>query len=213
LGIFEPPEKLGLSRRLLRIMRRMDLELFRSGSWFERVLENVLSALGPDQDKIQVEGNPQMMTRKASRAAFLISTGAAIPTGPIGLATIVPEVVAVTKLQIDLIYKIAKFYKQETKMNKTIILAVLGAALGVVLKHALINKVGSRIIVKSLGAESAKRITREIGEKFGARLLRKGLGRWIPIILAPFFGYFSLSMTRKVGREADLLFSHELEVD
>ena len=191
----------------------MDKEELKSESWYERVLENILNTLGPDPEEIEVKGNPEKMTRKASRTAFLISTGAGIPMGPIGLATIIPEVVSITKLQINLIFKVAKFYGQEAKVNKTIILAILGGALGVVLKQALINKVGTRIIVKSLSAEGTKRITREIGERFATRLLRKGIGRWIPIALAPVFGYFSLSMTRKVGREAESLFSHELEVD
>ena len=191
----------------------MDKEEFKTGSWFERILENVLDTLGPNPDEITVDGSPQKMIRKASRAAFLISTGAGIPTGPVGLATIIPEVVAITKLQINLIFKVAKFHQQEAKVNKTIILTVLGVAMGVVLKHALINKVGTRLIVKSLSAEGAKRITREIGEKFAAGLLKRGLGRWIPLMLAPVFGYLSLSMTRKIGREAESLFSHELEVD
>ena len=191
----------------------MDKEEFKSGSWFERVLENILDTLGPNPDDIEVDGTPQKMIRKASRAAFLISTGAGIPTGPIGLATIIPEGVALIKLQINLIFKVATFYEQEAKVNKTTILTVLGVAMGVVLKHALINKVGTRIIVKSLSAEGTKRITRGIGEKFATGLLKRGVGRWIPLMLAPVFGYFSLSMTRKVGREAESLFSHELEVD
>ena len=191
----------------------MDKEEFKTGSWFERVLENALNTLRPDPDEITVDGSPRKMIRKASRIAFLMSTGAGIPSGPVGLATIIPEVVALTRLQISLIFKVAKFHQQEAKVNKTIILAVLGVAMGVVLKHALINKVGTRIIVRSLSAEGAKRITREIGEKFAVGLLKRGIGRWIPLMLAPVFGYLSLSMTRKVGREAELLFSHELEVD
>jgi uncharacterized protein (DUF697 family) len=191
----------------------MDKEEFKTGSWYERILENILNTLGPDPGEITVDGSPQKMIRKASRAAFLISTGAGIPSGPVGLATIVPEIVAITRLQINLILRVAKFYQQEAKVNKTIILTVLGVAMGVVLKHALINKVGARIIVKSLSAEGAKRITREIGEKFAVGLLKRGIGRWVPLMLAPIFGYLSLSMTRKVGREAESLFSHELEVD
>ena len=191
----------------------MDKEEFKTGSWFERTLESILNTLGPDPGDITVEGSPQQLIRKASRTAFLISTGAGIPSGPVGLATIIPEIAAVTRLQINLIFKVAKFHQQEAKVNKTIILAVLGAATGVVLKHALINKVGTRIIVKALSAEGAKRVTREIGEKFATGLLKRGLGRWIPLVLAPVFGYLSLSMTRKVGREAESLFSHELEVD
>jgi uncharacterized protein (DUF697 family) len=191
----------------------MDKEEFKTGSWYERILENILNTLGPDPGEITVDGSPQKMIRKASRAAFLISTGAGIPSGPVGLVTIVPEIVAITRLQINLILRVAKFYQQEAKVNKTIILTVLGVAMGVVLKHALINKVGARIIVKSLSAEGAKRITREIGEKFAVGLLKRGIGRWVPLMLAPIFGYLSLSMTRKVGREAESLFSHELEVD
>ena len=186
---------------------------FTSGSWFEKAVGDIVDTLGSDREKIEVDGDPPKMTRKAARSAFFISTGASIPGGAVGVATLVPELVALTKLQINLILKVAKFYQQETKVNKTIILAILGGALGVVLKHAFVNKVGTRIIVKSLSAEGTKRITRQIGEKIAVTFLKKGAGRLVPILLAPVFGYFSLSMTRKVGRQAESLFSHELEVD
>ncbi len=190
----------------------MNIKQMRDGTWFGGLLENILDTLTPNADEIRVDGTPPEMTRKAARAAFLISTGASIPTGPMGLATIIPELISLTKIQISLIYKVAKFYNHEAKVNQPIILAVFGSAMGVVLKHVISSEVGSRVIVKTLGSEGTQKITREIGEKIGAGLLRRGFGRWLPLLLAPVFGYFSLSLTRRIGQEAEKLFRQEIEM-
>ncbi len=190
----------------------IDVEKLKSGSWFEGLFLEVFHALTPNSQEIQVEGTPEEMIRKASRSAFLLSTGAGMPMGPIGLATIVPELIGLMKIQINLIYRIAKYYNQDAKMSATLILFILGNALGVVLKHAVAEKIGAQLAARSLSAEGTKKLSRKIGEKIGTEILQKAAGRWVPFVLAPVFGYFSLSMTRKVGREAEKALSQIIEV-
>ena len=189
----------------------MDLEKFRSGAWFESVFTEVFHVLTPNMDELEVEGTPEEMTHKAARSAFLLSTGAGIPTGPIGLATIVPELIGLMKIQVNLIFRIAKFYHQEAKVSATLVLFVLGNALGVVLKHALAEKIGAQVAMRSLGTQGTRKLTQKIGEKIGTELMQKAAGRWIPVVLAPVFGYFSLSMTKRIGREAETLLSRVIE--
>ncbi len=191
----------------------IDLERFKDGSWFENLFAEVWHTLAPQTQELEIEGTPEEMTRKAARYAFMLSTGAGIPTGPLGLATIIPELVALTKIQINLIYKIAKYHNQEAQVNATLILFIMGNALGVVLKHALAEKMGSRIITRSLSAEGTRKLAQKIGEKISTQFFRKAAGRWIPLVLAPVFGYFSYAMTKKVGREAENLLANVIEIE
>jgi hypothetical protein len=192
--------------------KMIEVEKMKTGSWFEGLFLEVFHALTPNTEEIQVEGSPEEMTRKASRSAFLLSTGAGMPMGPIGLATIVPELIGLIKIQINLIYRIAKYYNQEAKVSATLVLFILGNALGVVLKHAITEKIGVQIAARSLSAEGTKKLTKKIGEKIGVEIFQRAAGRWIPFVLAPVFGYFSLSMTRRVGREAEKLLSQVIEI-
>ncbi len=190
----------------------IDLEKFKNGSWFEGLFLEVYHALAPNAQEIQVEGIPEEMTRKASRSAFLLSTGAGMPIGPIGMATIIPELIGLIKIQVNLIHRIAKYYNQDARVSATVVLFILGNALGVVLKHAVAEKIGAQIAARAVGAEGVKRLTQKIGERIGAELLQRAAGRWMPFILAPLFGYFSLSMTRRVGREAERMLSQVIEI-
>jgi hypothetical protein len=188
-------------------------ELLRDGSWFENVFEKALDAFAPDPEQIQAYGTPEEMTKKAARKAFLLSTAAGLPPGPLGWLTILPEIMALLKIQINLIYKIAKYFHSETKVNKTIILLILSNAMGVALKHKAIQKIGTRVIVKTLGTSAMRNILKGVGLRISGRILQRGLFRWIPFVLAPVFGAFSYSITKKVGREAETLLSQNIDFE
>jgi len=93
------------------------------------------------------------------------------------------------------------------------VLLVLANVMGVAAGEALIRKVGTTLVVKSMNTELIKGIARKIGSRMMDRAAERVTGRWIPMITAPLFGYFSRSLTGRIGREAIRLFSSELEVE
>ena len=152
------------------------------------------------------------MTSTASWQAFQISTAAAVPWGPIGWATILPELIAVTKIQVNLIYKIAKYHGKLGQLNKSLVVLVFANQAGLTMGRHLMHKIGPKLVIRSLGSKAIRPIAQRIAAKVGTRISRKLAGRWIPVVLAPLFGAFSKSMTTEIGRTADWLFSHDIEV-
>jgi hypothetical protein len=79
--------------------------------------------------------------------------------------------------------------------------------MGIAAGEALLRKGGTILVVKSANT----RVIRALAKKIGARMIdtaaEKAVARWIPMATAPIFGYFSRSLTRKIGREAVRLFS------
>jgi uncharacterized protein (DUF697 family) len=179
-----------------------------TGSW----IEEIIGTFKPD-DSIKVTGTPEEMTSKACWEAFWVSTVAGIPPGPLGMATIVPELITITKIQINLVYRIAKFHGKEQLVTPTIILHILATALGIVLGRNLLRKIGTRFIVKALSAQVIKTLAQKLGVKIATRLLAKIGARWIPIVTAPIFGAFSKSQTTRVGRESNKVFSGDIEFE
>ena len=181
----------------------------KEGHWFVKLLMD----FAPDIENIEVTGTPEEMTQTASWKAFSISTAAAVPPGPFGLVTILPEIVAVTKIQMNLLYRIAKYHQQAGKVNRTLVLLIFGNALGFAVGSEFFRKVGSRLLVESAGSPGVRNIALRIGKKITTRILPKTVARWVPFVLAPIFGAFSKSMTTKIGREANKIFRQDIAIE
>jgi hypothetical protein len=151
---------------------------------------------------------------EAAGKAFKISMTLGLIPGPIGFASILPEVVALTRLQIDLIYRIARCYDKAETVNTEIVLLILANVMGVAGGEALIRKTGTALVIRSANTRVMRALTRKIGTRVIDTAVEKAIGRWIPVVTAPLFGHFSRSLTRKIGREAKrILSSQELTVE
>lgn len=179
-----------------------------TGVW----LETLIKTFQPDPD-IELTGTPEEMKSSASWKAFSISFAAAIPPGPFGMATIIPELAAITKIQINLVYRIAKYYGKQQEVTPSIVIHILATAFGIVLGRKLLQKVGTRIIVKALSNKVIKTLAQKLGTRIAARVVARVGARWIPILTAPIFGAFSKSQTTNVGNNAIKVFSSDIEFE
>jgi len=161
---------------------------------------------------VETDGKtPEQMTKEASWEAFGISSVAALPPGPIGWATILPELAAVLKIQTNLIYRIATFYGKQGKVNHTLILLIFANEAGLAIGQTLAKRMGTKLVIRSLGSKALRPIAQKVAARIGARITQRAVGRWVPFVLAPVFGAFSKSMTTKIGREADKLLRQDIE--
>ena len=183
------------------------------GYGFERWFVETMMGLAPDPEKIQVDGTPHDMTDFASNKAFSVSFASGMMPGPFGMATILPELAAVTKIQMDLLYKIAKYHGKLDKVNRTLVLYVFGCALGVTAGRLLVQRAGTRLVVKALSTQAAQKIAAAVGARIGSGFVQRSAGRWICLATAPVFAWLSKRMTEKIGGHAEELFRQEIEIE
>ena len=184
-------------------------------NWLEKVLSSL--TLRREEGEVRGEdgasGSVEEMIDEAARRAFQISTALGLIPGPLGMATVLPEVAALTRLQINLIRKIASHHGKEHKVNKELVLLILANVTGVTAGEMLLRRAGTSLVLRSVNT----RIMRAVARKVGARVLdmavERAIGRWIPVLTAPLFGYFSRSLTKKIGREAQRLFLQGIEIE
>ncbi len=174
--------------------------------WVEKVASTLLSY----RECAEPVGVPAEMISDAAQKAFKISTALGLIPGPLGVAVILPEVAALTKLQINLIYRIAKYHGRDEAADSTIVLLILANVLGVAGGEVLIRRVGSTLVVRSASSRIIRSLARKIGTRIIDMAAEKAVGRWIPMLTAPLFGYLSRSLTLKIGREADSIFSQAI---
>ncbi|HRT61234.1 MAG TPA: hypothetical protein P5551_02570 [Syntrophales bacterium] len=180
---------------------------------FEKWFVDAMMNLAPDPAGIQVDGAPKDMTDFASNKAFSVSFASGVMPGPFGMATILPELAAVTKIQMDLIYKIAKYHQKVDRVNRSLVLCVFAGALGVTAGRILVQWIGSRMIIKTLSTQAAQKIAGAIGTRIGSAVVQRSVGRWLSFATAPVFAYFSRKMTEKIGQYADELLSEDIEIE
>jgi len=180
-----------------------------SAHWFF----NLLTRFAPRPEDVLVTGTPGVMIAEAAKKTFWISTSLGAVPGPLGLATILPEISAVTKTQIGLVYKIAKYHHKLETLNQSIILLIFANALGLAVGNQLVRRIGVRLVVKALSAPIIERISQQIGLQIVAKVTQRIAGRWLVFVAAPIFGLFSRKMTQKIGREAQALFTGVLELE
>jgi hypothetical protein len=174
----------------------------KNGQWFA----NLLLRFTPQPEDIKATGTPEEMIDEAAKKAFWVSTTLSAAWGPAGLATIFPEIISLVKIQMNLVYKIAHYHHKRHILNHTAILLIFANALGLAIGPLILHKIGTRLVIKSLSLPLINMIARKIGLAIAVKISQRVVGRWVPILLAPVFGLFSKRMTRKIGREANLLF-------
>lgn len=173
-----------------------------SGKWFL----DVLAKLSPNAEDIEVRGEPEQMIQDAAKVAFRISTAAGAVPGAFGMAAIVPEIAAISRLQIMLIHRIAAYYRKPEIVGQQLILLIFGNVLGVSVGESFVRKAGTTLALRVAGSDFSQRLAQKIGIELVTKAAEKSLLRWIPLVTAPVFGLFSRLMTVKIGREADRFF-------
>ncbi len=173
------------------------------GNW----LIDLIMKLRPDTEPLKPCDTLENMISGASWKAFAVSTAASIPPGPVGMLTILPEVIAVTRIQLGLIGKIAKYYEKEKELNGTVIALILGNAAGIATGRELLKCVDNKIIIQRMSTLALQNFAARIGAKILGRIVARMPARWIPLVTAPLFGMMSKTATARVGWEVVALFS------
>ena len=149
----------------------------------------------------------------AAAKAALAAGAMALPPGPLGWLTILPEMVGVWKIQKQLVADIAALYGQQATLTPEQVVYCLfqhTAAHGV---RDLVVRVGQRTLVRRASPLLIRAITRRIGAKLAQRALGRGVARWVPIVGAVGVGAYAYFDTAQVAATAIELFEEVIEVE
>jgi len=180
-----------------------------TGHWFF----DLITMFTPDPSLVEVTGTPEEMTREAARRAFAVSMAAGLAPGFFGMMTILPEIISVTKIQIRLVHRIARYCHAGASLDRTVLLLIFSEAIGLMAGKGLLRRVGAKLVVTTLNTRLARRLGEQIGERIVGRAVQKGIARWLPLIMAPVLAAFSRSMTMRIGQHAMRLFSEGIVVE
>lgn len=160
--------------------------------------------------------NPKKRAKSIIQNAALRAAGIsgtlALPPGPIGMATILPDLAAIWHLQQQLVADIASCFGKRAALTKEVMVYCLfrhGAALFV---RDLVVRVGERVLIRRVALRSIQRILQKVGIRVTQKVIARTVSRYIPLVGALGIGGYSYYDTKKVGDTAIELFSKEIDI-
>jgi hypothetical protein len=144
---------------------------------------------------------------KAAGRASLTAGAFAVPLGPIGWLTILPEMIAVWRIQAQLVVDIAALHGKKPAITREQMVFCLFRHTAAQAVRDLAVRAGERLIVQHVTQQVLKKVAEAIGVKIARRVLGKGLTRWLPVIGVVGVAGYAYYDTAQVGATALDMFS------
>jgi hypothetical protein len=149
--------------------------------------------------------------RTAAKAA-LSAGGLALPPGPLGWLTILPELRTVWQQQAQMVADIAGSYGKGESLTREQMLYCLFGHIAPAVFRDVVTQAGDRVVIRQASPRTLRAIVQKIGLRITLRLLGKGISRWVPVVGALGVGAYAYYDTGQVASTARALFSREIEL-
>ena len=183
----------------------------------QRIAQQILDFLSHipstrEQPREHPRARAEAIALAARRKAFVASSSLALPPGPLGWLTVLPELVAIWKFQAQMVADIAAVCGQHPTLTREQMLYCLFRHAAAQAVRDLAVRAGQRWMVHAATAHSFRSIAHRVGVKLSERALGSSLARMVPLVGALGVGAYAWYDTRQVARTAFAMFSHEVEI-
>jgi uncharacterized tellurite resistance protein B-like protein len=166
------------------------------------------------------EANPnQIPDKKAvpdiisyySKLNAVISGGSSLIPGPWGMLAALPEIAAVIRNQLAMVYDIGMAYNKKKVLTKELLAGVLLTAFGSSTSTLFVMH-GSKVLVKRVALRFFQQIIGILGGKITQQLLKSTISKWLPLVGPVAMAAWSGYLTQQIGKKAIELFEKEIDI-
>ncbi len=180
----------------------------------DAILRLVLSVPGSNENEaLQPEVRARAVGRTAARQASLMAGSLALPPGFLGWLTILPELLAVWRLQAQMVSDIAAVYGKTAALGREQMLYCLFKHVSAQLFRDVVVQVGERFVVQRASLAFIQYTARTLGVKVTQNVVGKSVSRLLPLLGAVGVGAYAYFDTTQVAKTAIKLFSSEIVLD
>jgi hypothetical protein len=165
------------------------------------------------QASAQPDAQALAVARAAARQASLVAGSMSLPPGFFGWLTLLPELLAVWRLQAQMVADIAALYGKTPGLTREQMLYCLFKHLGAQLFRDVAVRTGERLVFQQATLSALQSLAHKLGIKISQGLVAQGASRFVPLLGALGVGTYAYFDTQRVARTAMQLFTQELTVD
>ena len=144
----------------------------------------------------------RVLARKAAARAATLSGALALPPGVFGLLTVVPDLVAIWRIQAQLVSDIAGLYGRQMQLTRTHMLYCLFRHAASQLARDVAVRAGERFVIQQLSGGALRSVLTSIGISVTQRLAGTTACRWLPIVGAAAVAGYAYFDTLQVAKTA-----------
>jgi hypothetical protein len=143
----------------------------------------------------------RLARRAATRAAALSGT-LALPPGILGMLTVLPDLVAIWRIQAQLVADIAGLYGRNMQLTRTHMLYCLFRHAASHVARDVAVRAGQRFVVRQLSGGALRNVLAGVGLTLTQRVAGETASRWLPIVGAVAVAGYAYFDTLQVAKTA-----------
>jgi hypothetical protein len=183
-----------------------------------RIAKTVLDAIAhvpitAEQPNALPEARARMLASTAALQASALAGTLALPPGPAGLVTILPELLGVWRIQAQMVADIAGAFGKAGALSQEQMLYCLFKHSAAQAVRDLVMRVGERYLIRHVGVRVIQRVAATVGIKITHRAIARSVARWLPVVGAVGVAGYAYYDTSQVATTAIAFFEREIEVE
>jgi hypothetical protein len=148
----------------------------------------------------------QALGRAAASQAAMVSGSLAMAPGPLGLLTVLPDLLAVWKIQSQMVSDIAAVYGQSATLTTEHMLYCLFKHSAAQAVRDLAVRTGERWLIRQASGVLLQSVAQRVGVRLSQKAVGAGAARFVPVLGALGVGGYAYLDTRQVAASAMKLF-------
>ncbi len=154
----------------------------------------------------------QAIAQRAALKAAVTSGTLALPAGPLGMATILPELPAIWQIQKQMVADIAATYGKTVMLTREMVVFCLFKHCAAMLVRDIVVRVGGRLLIRRVALRVLQQALQSIGIRITQRVIGQAISRYIPFVGALAVGSYAYYDTTQVAATAIDTFSREIDI-
>jgi hypothetical protein len=151
------------------------------------------------------DGAARSIAQRAAKRAAILSGSLALPPGPLGFMTLLPDIYLIWQTQRQMVSDIFGVYGRSAELTRTHMLYCLFRHAASHVVRDFVVRGGQRIVIRQLSAGALRSALGGIGVSVSQRLAGNTAGHWIPLAGAAAVGAYAYWDTLQVANTAQRL--------
>jgi hypothetical protein len=179
-------------------------------------IESIIAGVPPSREHAAKapEIAARALARKAAARAAALSGTLALPPGIFGMLTVLPDLIAIWRIQAQMVSDIAGLYGKDMQLTRTHMLYCLFRHAASHLTRDFVVRAGERFVIRQLSGGALRSVLTGIGINVTQRIAGTAASRWLPVIGAAAVATYAYFDTLQVAKTAiRMLATPSLEID
>lgn len=142
----------------------------------------------------------------ASIKAAAVSGTLALPSGPLGFAVILPDLISVWRIQAKMVADIAGAYGQSAHLSQEHMVYCLFRHAAAQIVRDLAARVGRRVVIRKATLRAIQAMAHQLGIRVSRQVIAKSAARWLPVVGSIGVAGYAYYDTAQVAATATELF-------